>query len=184
MLVEPLDRKPDGYPDKVPFVSGVETIVAIVGETIGATWRTSEGAVCPMPEQEPDAELVELSQRLSALREEFKLRGPNARAEAGQRVKGIVDSLDSGTRSKLTDLWQKMQPAAEVTERLGQIFEGVLSASVKDGWSLLERKELETPIRSVSARLELDSESRSILMMALNRSVIMMQGPRSTDAAA
>jgi len=184
ILVEPRDRKPDCYPGEVPFVSGVKTIVAILGETVSATWRTTEGAACPMPEQEPDEKLVQLSQRLSALREELKAGGPDSRAEAGQRVKEILDSLDSGTRGKLTELWQQMQPAAEVLGRLERVFDEVLGASVTDGWSLVEKKESETPIRSMSAKLERDSNSRSILMMALNRSVVMIQGPRSPEAAA
>lgn len=182
ILIEPLDRKPYSYPGQVPFVSGVETIVAVFGETVSAIWRPSQGPVCPVPEQEPDEELVELSQRLSALREELKARGPDSRAEAGQRVKAIIDSLDLGARAKLTELWQKMRPAAEVIGRLEQVFEDVLGASVEDGWDLFERKELKTPIRSMSAKLERESESRSILMMGLNQSVVMIQGPRSPDA--
>jgi hypothetical protein len=77
-----------------------------------------------------------------------------------------------------------MQPGAEVTEQLERVFDHVLRASVTDGWRLVERKQTDSPVRSLSAKLEREAASRTFLLMALSRSVMMVQGPQRPEAAA
>jgi hypothetical protein len=172
---------PVSYPSFVPFLPGVEAIVAIFGETVHVIWRPS-GAACQVPDIEPDEKLEELGRRLKSARDAAAGADPESRPKACVNMKAIIDSLGPDMREKLEELWRRMHPDPEVIAQLERTFERAAEASIEDGWRLAERNETETPVRAVSALLERDAYSRRLFMMTLNRSVMLMQCPRESKA--
>ncbi len=182
--VAAVDERPGLYPSSVPFVPGVEAIVAMFAGMITVMWQPPGSAVCAVPDLQPDAELEELGKRLKAIGEAVRGGDRTEQGSAREKVKAMIDSLEPEARSKLEEVWQALQPEAEVLGRLERIFETVAKASVEDGWLVLERKEKDSPFRSLSVKLERDEFSRSILMMGVSRNVVLIQRSRDSETAA
>lgn len=187
MSLRAAEEKPEGYPPSVPFVPLASGVVAIFGENITVAWRSIEAAACPVPNLEPDAGLEELAERLKSLMESVQGSEATSSAEVAEKVKAINDSLDPDTRAKLEELWQHLQPEADVLNRLERVFEAVFEASVEDGWRVADNKATETPFRTIRVELERGDYSRLILMLTMfgaGSSVILEQNPRESGAAA
>lgn len=182
LAVRAVEDRPESYPSTVPFLPGVEAIVVIFGETANVVWRPS-GAECQVPDIEPDEKLEELERRLKSARESVAGSDPASRAQACVNVKAIIDSLGPEVREKLEQVWRRMQPDPEAMYQLERTFEAAAAASIAEGWRLTERTDTETPVRARSVRLERDACSRRLFMMALSRSVMLMQGPRDSGTS-
>jgi hypothetical protein len=180
LSVRAVEDRPGSYPSIVPFLPGVEAIVAIFGKTVHVIWRLS-GAASQVPDIEPDEKLEELGRRLKSARDAAAGADPESRPKACVNMKAIIDSLGPDMQEKLEELWRHMQPDPEVIAQLERAFESAAAASIEDGWRLAERNETETPVRAVSALFERDAFSRRLFMMTLNRSVMLMQCPREPE---
>jgi hypothetical protein len=181
LSVRAVADRPEPYPSIVPFLPGVEAIVVIFGETANVIWRPS-GAACQVPDIEPDEKLEELERQLKSAREAAAGADPASRPEACVDVKAIIDSLGPEVKEKLEQIWRLMQPDPEIMYQLERTFEDAATASIEEGWRLTDRNETETPVRALNARFERDAYSRRLFMMALSRSVMLMQRPRDSEA--
>jgi len=181
LAVRPVADRPESYPSSVPFLPGVETIVVVCGEVVNVVWRPS-GSACQVSDIEPDEKLEELERRLKSARESAVGADSESRPQACVNFKAIIDSLGPELREKLEQVWRHMQPAPEIMYQLERTFEEAVAASLAEGWRLLDRKETETPVRALNARFERDVYSRQLFMMALSRSVMLMQHPRESEA--
>lgn len=177
IVVRAVEHRPVSYPSIVPFLPGVEATVVIFGETAHVIWRPS-GAACQLPDIEADEELEELERRLKSAREAAAGAEPEKRPQACVNVKAIIDSLGPEVREKLEQVWRHMQPDPKVMYRLERTFEDAAAASIDEGWRLIDRNETESPVRALNARFERDAYSRQLFMMALSRSVMLMQHPQ------
>jgi hypothetical protein len=182
LSVRAVEHRPGSYPSAIPFLPGVEAIVATFGETVHVIWRPS-GAACQIPDIEPDKKLEELERRLKSARDAAAGTDPEARPAACVNFKAIIDSLGPELREKLEQVWRHMQPDPAVIHQLERMFDDAVTASLAEGWRLVERTETETPVRGLGASLERGASSRRLFMMALSRSVMLMQHPRKTEAA-
>jgi hypothetical protein len=182
LSVRAVPDRPGSYPSTVPFLPGVEAIVVIFGETANVIWRPS-GTACQVPDIEPDEKLEELERQLKSAREAAAGTDPASRPKACVDVKAIIDSLGPEMREKLEQVWRHMQPDPDAMYRLERTFEDAAAASIEEGWRLTERTETETPVRGLNARFERDAYSRRLFMMALSRSVMLMQHPQESKAS-
>jgi hypothetical protein len=181
LAVRPVAERPESYPASVPFLPGVETIVVVFGEIVNVIWHPS-GAAGQVPDIEPDEKLEELERQLKSAREAAAGADPESRPEACLNFRAIIDSLGPELREKLEQVWQHMQPDPEAMYQLERTFEDAVAASTEEGWRLADRNETETPVRALSARFERDAYSRRLFMMALSRSVMLMQHPQKSEA--
>ncbi|MGD2152916.1 MAG: hypothetical protein PVG79_06575 [Gemmatimonadales bacterium] len=179
LAVPPVADRPESYPSSVPFLPGVETIVVVFGEVVNVVWHPS-GAACQVPDIEPDEKLEELERRLKSVRETAVGADAESRPEACVSFKAIIDSLGPELREKLEQVWRHMQPAPEIMYQLERTFEDAAAASLAEGWRLVDRKETEMPVRALNARFERDAYSRQLFMMALSRSVMLVQHSRES----
>ncbi len=181
LSVRAVADRPKSYPTVVPFLPRVEAIVVIFGEIANVIWRPS-GTAPQVPDIEPDEKLEELERQLKSAREAAAGAEGASRPDACLNIRAIVDSLGPEVRQKLEQVWLQMQPDPEVMFRLERTFEDAAAASIEEGWRLIDRSETESPVRALNARFEREAYSRRLFMMALSRSVMLMQHPLESEA--
>jgi hypothetical protein len=185
IVVRAVEERPACYPSSLPFVPETNALITRDGEHLTVAWRSSQPPACAIPGLEPDETLRELSERMDAIREEIRPGDPASTAEATEKIKSLVESLDAETRERLDRRAEAMRADPGVLAELESIFDAAAEASKREGWGVLEYEEKDAPVRVRKTTLESGCLSRTIFMMALSGgSVVLREGPRDAGSAA
>jgi hypothetical protein len=185
IAVRAVEERPACYPSFLPFVPGTNALITRDGEHVTVAWRSSEPPACAVPGLEPDEALKKLSERMLAIREEVRPGDPASRAEAREKIKSLVESLDANTRERLNQRGKAMRADPVALAELESIFDAAAEASKREGWEVLEYEEKDVPVRVRKTTLEHGRLSRTIFLMAMSgASVVLRQGPGDAESAA
>ncbi len=160
-LFPPSDTRPPEYPDALPFIPGVSAVVQ----------ASDDGRVtCSWMVQEPDPDAAEAFREQAHALGRASTRVPEiakmARAgvdpsaeqlrEAGERIPPSL--LEQGM-----GIFQAVTGSPEVAARAGRILDGLVDASVAEGWEKEESQEPPLPFSVRAARLRRGAVVRDLM---------------------
>lgn len=160
----PSDTRPPEYPDALPFIPGVLAVVRANDDGhITCSWMVQE------PDEAAAEAFREQARTLGRMGEEVpEIQEFGEMTKAGgkpsaEQLRGLADRMPPSLLEQGLSAFRAMMGDPEVAARAGRILDGLVDASVAEGWAKEESQEPALPFSMRTAQLRRGASVRVLM---------------------